>query len=135
MGRGTDQPFEQIGAPWIDGPRLAEHLNARSIAGIRFYPVTFTPKSSKYANEACQGVFMVVTDRAMLRPVRVGIEIASALSTLFKDRFDLATSARLLGKQESFDRALRGDDPVAIVKSWSEDEARWRIVRAKYLLY
>ena len=135
VGRGTDQPFEQIGAPWIDGPRLAEHLNARSIAGIRFYPVTFTPKSSKYANEACQGVFMVVTDRAMLRPVRVGIEIASALSTLFKDRFDLATSARLLGKQESFDRALRGDDPVAIVKSWSEDEARWRIVRAKYLLY
>ena len=76
VGRGTDQPFEQIGAPWIDGPQLAERLNARRLPGIRFYPITFTPTSSKYANEECQGVFMVVTNRAALQPVRVGIEIA-----------------------------------------------------------
>ena len=69
VGRGTDQPFEQIGAPWIDGPRLAAALNARRLPGIRFYPITFTPKSSKYANEECQGVFMVVTNRAALQPV------------------------------------------------------------------
>ncbi len=43
VGRGTNQPFEQLGAPWIDGPRLAATLNARKIPGIRFYPVTFTP--------------------------------------------------------------------------------------------
>ncbi|HEU4785962.1 MAG TPA: exo-beta-N-acetylmuramidase NamZ domain-containing protein, partial [Gemmatimonadaceae bacterium] len=77
VGRGTDTPFEQIGAPWIDGVRLAAELNARHIAGIRFYPVTFTPTASNYANETCQGVFMVVTDRAALRPVRVGLEIAA----------------------------------------------------------
>jgi uncharacterized protein YbbC (DUF1343 family) len=63
VGRGTDQPFEQIGAPWIDGPRLASALNARGMAGIRFYPVRFTPSSSVHANVACQGVFMVVTNR------------------------------------------------------------------------
>ena len=70
VGRGTDTPFEQIGAPWIDGVQLAEALNARGIPGVRFYPVRFTPTSSKYAKEECQGVFMVVTDRAALRPVR-----------------------------------------------------------------
>jgi uncharacterized protein YbbC (DUF1343 family) len=70
VGRGTDTPFEQIGAPWIDGVRLADALNGRGLPGIRFYPVRFTPTSSKHANQECQGVFMVVTDRVALRPVR-----------------------------------------------------------------
>jgi len=135
VGRGTDQPFEQIGAPWIDGPRLAAALNARELTGIRFYPIAFTPKSSKYANEECQGVFMVITDRNALRSVRVGLEVAAALSTLFQGKFDLSTSARLLGSQESFDRVMRGEDPAAVAKSWSTDEARWRRLREKYLLY
>ena len=86
VGRGTDQPFEHIGAPWIDGRRLAAALNARRLPGIRFYPVTFTPKSSKYANEECEGVFMVVTNRTALQPARVGIEIASALFALYRDK-------------------------------------------------
>ena len=68
VGRGTDTPFEQIGAPWIDGVALAEALNDRRLPGVRFYPVRFTPTASKYANEECQGVFMVVTDRVALRP-------------------------------------------------------------------
>jgi uncharacterized protein YbbC (DUF1343 family) len=63
VGRGTDTPFEQVGAPWIDGRRLAEVLNARAIPGIRVYPVRFTPVASKFAGEACSGVFFVVTDR------------------------------------------------------------------------
>ena len=68
VGRGTDTPFEQVGAPWIDGVRLAEAMNARQIPGVRFYPVRFTPVSSKFADEECGGVFMVMTDRASLRP-------------------------------------------------------------------
>ncbi len=82
VGRGTDTPFEQIGAPWIDGVKLADTLNGRNLPGIRFYPVRFTPASSKHANKECQGVFLVVTDRAALRPVRVGAEIAGALARL-----------------------------------------------------
>ena len=70
VGRGTDQPFEQIGAPWIDGRGLAEALNARGLPGIRFYPVQFTPASSVHAGQACQGVFMVVTNREALQPAR-----------------------------------------------------------------
>jgi len=135
VGRGTDQPFEQFGAPWIDGPRLAAALNAKRIAGIRFYPIAFTPKSSKYANEECQGVFMVVTNRSALQPVRMGLEIVSALSTMFGDKLDLSTTWRLLGKPEPLERVRRGEDAAAVASAWTADEARWRRLRAKYLLY
>ncbi len=80
VGRGTDTPFEQIGAPWIDGPALAAALNASALPGVRFYPVTFTPAAgAKLGGQVCHGVFLIVTDRDRLRPVRVGLEIASAL--------------------------------------------------------
>lgn len=135
VGRGTDTPFEHIGAPWIDGTRLAEALNARGLPGVRFYPVEFTPTSSKFANERCQGVFIVVTDRNAVRPVRVGIEIASALLRLFPGQFDVDASARLFGAAAGLARLKAGDDPAAIAASWGGGEARWRLLRAKYLLY
>ncbi len=135
VGRGTDQPFEQLGAPWIDGPRLAAALNARRLPGIRFYPVTFTPTSSKYAKQACQGVFMVITNRAALQPVRVGLEIAGALSTLFGEQYQLENTDLLLGSRDSLERVKRGEDPAVVAARWSADEASWRRLRAKYLLY
>src|SRR6478672_264322 len=82
VGRGTDTPFEQVGAPWVDGTGLAAALNGRGLAGVRFYPVSFTPVSGKYAGERCGGVFLIVTDREALHPVRVGLEIAAALFRL-----------------------------------------------------
>ncbi len=135
VGRGTDTPFEHIGAPWIDGVQLADALNARAVPGVRFYPVRFTPVSSKYANEPCQGVFIIVTDRAALRPVRVGLEMASALIRMYPAQFQLDLAARLFGSRETLARIRSGDDPVAIAASWSPAEARWRLLRAKYLLY
>ncbi len=135
VGRGTDTPFEQIGAPWIDGVKLADVLNARNLAGIRFYPVRFTPASSKYAKEECGGVFMVVTDRVSLRPVRVGAEIAAALSQLYGAKYELEAAARLFGWTEGLARLRAGDDPAAVTSPWSAVEGRWRLLRAKYLLY
>jgi uncharacterized protein YbbC (DUF1343 family) len=135
VGRGTDQPFEQLGAPWIDGPRLADALNARRLPGIRFYPVTFTPTASKYANEACQGVFMVITDRAALQPVRVGLEIAGALGRLFGAAYKLENTERLMGSRDNLERVVNGDDPATVAATWAAGEARWRQLRAKYLLY
>ena len=135
VGRGTDQPFEQLGAPWIDGPRLAAALNARRLPGIRFYPITFTPSSSKYAGQECQGVFMMVTNRTALAPVRVGLEVAAALATLFGDKYELGNTDRLLGSRESFERVRRGEDPATVAATWSAAEARWRRLRAKFLIY
>lgn len=135
VGRGTDTPFEHVGAPWIDGVRLAEALNARAIPGVRFYPEQFTPTASKFAKEACQGVFIVVTDRNAVRPVRVGVEIASALLKLFPGKFEIDSATRLFGSAAGLTRLKSGDDPAAIASSWSGAEARWRLLRAKYLLY
>jgi uncharacterized protein YbbC (DUF1343 family) len=135
VGRGTDQPFEQIGAPWMDGRRLAMTLNERGLAGIRFYPVTFTPSSSQYKGEACQGVFFTITDRNALQPVRVGLEIAAALWKLHPDRYQMQNTERLLGSRESLERVRAGEDPTVVAASWAAAEARWRQLRAKYLLY
>jgi uncharacterized protein YbbC (DUF1343 family)/CubicO group peptidase (beta-lactamase class C family) len=135
VGRGTDTPFEQLGAPWIDGTALAAALNARGLAGVRFYPVRFTPASSKYANEECGGVFVVVTDRAAIRPVRVGVEIAAQLQKTYGQTFELEATERLLGSKSLIGRIRAGDDPAAIAGAWAVDEARWRLLRAKYLLY
>ena len=135
VGRGTDAPFEQLGAPWVDGVALAAALNARGIAGVRFYPVSFTPSSSVYEREECHGVFMVVTDRDALRPVRLGVEVASALYRLHPKQYDFKNTVRLLGSQDTIDRIRRGDDPAHIAASWADDESAWRQVREKYLLY
>jgi len=136
VGRGTDTPFEQIGAPWIDGVALASTLNARTIPGVSFYPVAFTPAAgAKLAGERCGGVFILVTDRDVVRPVRVGVEIASALARLYGSRFDLNAAATQLGSKAAIARIWAGDDPIAIVQSFADDERAWRAMRAKYLLY
>ena len=135
VGRGTDQPFEQIGAPWIDGRALAAALNERNLAGIRFYPIAFTPTTSNYAKEACQGVFLVITNRATLSPVRVGLEVASALWKLHGDRYRMENTERLVGSRPILERLKAGEDPARVAADWSSAEARWRLLRAKYLLY
>ena len=135
VGRGTDTPFERLGAPWIDGVRLAVSLNARQLPGVRFYPVTFTPDSRKYAGEQCQGVHMIVTDREALRPVRLGLEIAAALHRLHGGLFELADAARLLGSREALERVRAGEDPTDIATDWVEGERAWQILRRPYLLY
>jgi len=135
VGRGTDTPFEQLGAPWIDGRRLAAHLNGRKLPGVRVYPVFFTPTSSRFANERCQGVFFIVTDREALKPVRLGLEVAAALFALHPGAFDPGRTAILLGSSDAFGRVRTGEDPAAVAASWAGAESRWRTLRAKYLLY
>ena len=136
VGRGTERPFEQVGAPWIDGVALGAALNARGIDGVRFYPVTFTPSAgSTLGGQACSGVFIMVTDRDRLRPVRLGIEIAAALHRLYPTQFKLEDAAYLLGSAATLQRVAAGEDPARIASSWAADEERWRLLRAKYLLY
>ncbi len=135
VGRGTDSPFQHVGAPWIDGVRLADALNARGLPGVRFYPVSFTPSSSRYEDQACEGVHIVVTDRTALRPVRVGLEIVSAVSTLFPGRLELGRTAILFGSAEQLSRAMKGEPAEDIAAAWSASESAWRTLRARYLRY
>lgn len=135
VGRGTDSPFEHFGAPWMDGRKLAAALNDRRVPGVRFYPTSFTPTTSKFKGEACSGVFMVVTDRDALRPVRMGVEIASAIYRQHGPAFEIDRMPRLLGSTKVLERIKALEDPARITASWTSDEGRWRLLRAKYLLY
>jgi len=135
VGRGTDTPFEQLGAPWIDGVQLAAQLNARGLAGVRFYPVSFTPQSSEFAGSKCGGVFILVTDRQALQPVRLGLEVAAVLHRLYPAKYRLAKETNLLGSETALSQILAGEDPAGVVQRWQADEKQWRQWRHGYLLY
>jgi uncharacterized protein YbbC (DUF1343 family) len=135
VGRGTDTPFEVIGAPWLDGQKLASHLNARRIPGVRFVPVRFTPKSSVFKNEECGGVNIVITDRARLQSVFAGIEIAVALHHLYPMEWKIDSYLRLLVNSDTFERLKRGDSAESITGSWATSLEQFRRARTRALLY
>lgn len=135
VGRGTDTPFEVVGAPWLDGQRLAVYLNNRKIAGVRFVPVRFTPQSSVFKNQECGGVNIIITDRARFHPVQTGLEIAVALRKLYPVEWKVEDYARLLVNARTLEAVKRADDPAEIARLWADDLSEFRRARARALLY
>ncbi len=135
VGRGTDTPFELVGAPWIDGRKLADYLNARRIQGVRFIPVDFTPTSAKFKGALCHGVNIHVTDRRALDSPELGIEVASALDRLFPNDFKIDLALDLVGSRETLDAVKAGGDPRAIALHWEAELDPFLKMRRQYLLY
>ena len=135
VGRGTDTPFELLGAPWIVPTTLAGYLNAREISGVRFVPLNFTPSASIYGGQKCGGVNIVVTDRDALDAPELGLEIAFALHHLYPDEFKIAGIDRLMLNTASLDAVTAGHDPRRIAEDWQDALDGFKNVRAKYLLY
>jgi uncharacterized protein YbbC (DUF1343 family)/CubicO group peptidase (beta-lactamase class C family) len=135
VGRGTDTPFELVGAPWIKGKEFAAFLNARGIAGVRFVPVTFTPNASNYAGQKCEGVNLVVTDRTGFDAPELGIELASALHKLYAANYRIERITELLMNQNVYDALVAGQDPRRIAQDWQEGLQKFGKVREKYLIY
>ncbi|MDT7688607.1 MAG: hypothetical protein QOE46_1366 [Acidobacteriota bacterium] len=135
VGRGTDTPFELIGAPWLDGRKLATYLNGRGLAGVRFVPVRFTPRASVFKDQDCGGVNLIVTDRALFRPVRAGLEMAIALRRLYPQEWKVDDYARLLVNADTLERVKRADEPESIARSWQPRLDEFRRARARVLLY
>jgi len=135
VGRGTDTPFEIVGAPWIKGTEFATYLNARTIQSVRFVPVVFTPASSNFAGERCEGVNLIVLDRNTLDSPELGIELASALHKLYPNDFKLERIADLLVNQTVFDALGSGADPRRIAEDWQERLRQFVALREQYLLY
>jgi len=135
VGRGTDTPFEVVGAPWIKSREFAAYLNARGIAGVRFVPVTFTPASSNYSGLKCEGVNVVLTERNALDAPELGIELAAALQKLYPANFKIGRMAELLVNQAAFDGLMAGRDPRRIAGDWQEELEKFEVVRKKYLIY
>jgi uncharacterized protein YbbC (DUF1343 family)/CubicO group peptidase (beta-lactamase class C family) len=135
VGRGTDTPFEFLGAPWINGRELAQYMNARQISGVRFVPVAFTPSTSNYAGQLCHGVNIVLTAREFLDAPELGIELASALAKLYPQQFHLEKIADILVNQSVYDAILRGEDPHRIGLNWQDDLLKFQQLRARHLIY
>jgi uncharacterized protein YbbC (DUF1343 family)/CubicO group peptidase (beta-lactamase class C family) len=135
VGRGTDSPFELLGAPWIKSKELAAYLNARGIAGVRFVPIQFTPTASNYSGEKCEGVNIVLTERNALDAPELGIELAAALRKLYPADYKMERMAELLVNQAAYDGLVAGKDPRRIAQDWQEDLENFEVVRKKYLIY
>jgi uncharacterized protein YbbC (DUF1343 family)/CubicO group peptidase (beta-lactamase class C family) len=135
VGRGTDTPFELLGAPWIKAGELAQYLNARDISGVRFVPVSFTPSTSAYAGQKCQGINIILVERNAFDAPELGVELASALRKLYPEQFHMERMIDLLVNQPVYDAIVKGDDPRRIAADWREPLERFQQLRQKYLIY
>jgi uncharacterized protein YbbC (DUF1343 family)/CubicO group peptidase (beta-lactamase class C family) len=135
VGRGTDRPFEIVGAPWINRLQFAGYLNAQRIPGVRFIPTSFVPVSSRYARQVCNGVNILPTDRTVLDPIQLGLEIASALARLYPSQWNSSEMHMLAGSQQIVDAIRRGDDPAVIMESYQPALRQFELLRSHYLLY
>lgn len=135
VGRGTDTPFELVGAPWIKSKELAAYLNGRGIAGVRFVPVTFTPTASAHAGQKCEGINISLVERNALDAPELGIELASALRTLYPTDFKMERMADLLVNQAAYDGLVAGRDPRRIAQDWQDELEKFQLLRQKYLIY
>ncbi len=135
VGRGTDTPFELLGAPWIKARELASYLNQRQLAGVRFVPIAFTPTAARYKDQLCQGVNIVVVDRNALDAPELGVELAVALHKLYPSEFTLDKTMELIASKPVFDAIASAADPRVMEQNWREGLDQFQTIRKKYLIY
>ena len=135
VGRGTDTPFELVGAPWIDSAALLSYLDKRKIPSVRFQAADFTPSTDSYAGRSCHGVRIPLDDRFLLDSPALGIELIAALHRLFTNDFKIDATLSMVGSRRTLEEIKSGVDPNQIVADWQPDLENFRILRARYLLY
>lgn len=135
VGRGTQAPFEEFGAPWMDGGTVAAALNARHIAGVRFTEQPFIPVAGLYAGQRCGGVGIRITERDAVRSMTMGIEIATVLHKLYPGQFQVRKMIELVGNAKTVQQLEDGVSPEQIVNGWSADLAAFDEMRRKYFIY
>ncbi|MDP7019898.1 MAG: DUF1343 domain-containing protein [Pirellulaceae bacterium] len=135
VGRGTDTPFEVVGAPWIQEREMAAALNRANLAGVRFTPIRFTPDASKHKEVECGGVHIAVVDRDVVDPLRIGIELALVLRKLHRDDWETKSLNRLLSDKWTFEAILNGAGRESIVARWRVEQEEFLTRRQSFLLY
>ena len=135
VGRGSRLAYEQIGADWLDGRKLAEFLNNRSIPGVRAYPMLFEPGAYHFAGHAIEGVRFIITDRNSFNSVSLGLEIIYALEKLYPGKIDISVNRRLIGSKAVIEALTEGHDPKEIERAYNPDLKQFLRLRQKYLLY
>ena len=135
VGRGTDTPFEVLGAPWIDSKEFAQELNAKQLPGVIFIPIEFTPVASKFENETCGGVNIAIIDRSTFEPLAVGIELACGLRKLYQDHWDTESFNRLLSNQDVLEAVIANKSGNEVLEISKKGLTDFKLRREKFLLY
>jgi uncharacterized protein YbbC (DUF1343 family) len=134
-GRGTDAPFEQTGADFINARKLAAYLNARLIPGVRIYPTSFTPSESNFKGVRIEGLRYELTNREIFDSTRLGLEIAVAMQDLYPGKIDFTLGKRLIGSDDAIRRIQAKENPRTIQASFEDALQNFLKVREKYLIY
>lgn len=135
VGRGTNEPFEIFGAPWLDERALAAALEAKSLEGVHFEPVAFTPNASVYANQRCRGLRAIVTDRSTFRPVHAAVEIALAMHALHPTEWDVEHVDRLLQNEDAMNAIQSGKTASDVESLWASELLDFAQKRQRFLIY
>jgi uncharacterized protein YbbC (DUF1343 family)/CubicO group peptidase (beta-lactamase class C family) len=135
VGRGTDAPFEQIGADFIGGRELAAYLNERHIPGVRVYPVSFTPTESNFKGKRIEGVRFLIINREVMDAAALGLELIAAIEKLYPGKVDFSLSKKIIGSNDMIQRLIAGQDPRTLQTLMQDDTEAFIARRAKYLLY
>ena len=135
VGRGTDTPFEVVGAPWIDARSVAKQMNGYGLDGVSFIPIAFTPTSSKYSKELCHGINIIITDRQKFEPVRVGLALAETLHRTHPKSWETKELNRLLSSKATLASLLADESAEAREAAVSEGTSDFLRRREAYLIY
>ena len=135
VGRGTQAPFEEFGAPWLNGEEVAAALNQRHLPGLHFAAQPFIPIVGLYSGQRCGGAAVRITERGAVRSMRMGLEIAMILHRLYPQQFDPEKLLLLIGNSETIQQLQTGVAPEKIVASWSDSLAAFEQIRRKHFLY
>ena len=135
VGRGTDRPFEVVGAPWIEPRRLAAALRESAVPGIEFVPVFFTPASSNYRGQQCGGVNLILTDRSRFNSVQAGLSLISVLRRLYGEQFGIDKTMRLLGSEQVLSALKKGDALAEVIRLAGAGIGEFLEKRRKALIY
>jgi len=135
VGRGTDTPFEQVGAPWMDGQKLSNELNALAIPGVKVYPTSFTPKASIHEGKLVSGVRFVLTNREVFDSSLLGLSLIEVLGRLYPEQIQLVVNRKLIGSIETIRRLDNGEAAKEIRDSWVKTLDQFHEKRKQYLIY
>jgi uncharacterized protein YbbC (DUF1343 family) len=135
VGRGTDRPFEVIGAPWLDGRRLAAALAESRVPGMRFVPTRFTPASSTHTKTACGGVQLYIDDWSRVESLRVGLTIAAKLRQLFPKEWKTERYNVLLGNAAVLAALEKGEPAEKLMELAANEVKPFLEIRKRYLRY
>jgi len=135
VGRGTDTPFQQVGAEWIRGRELAAYLNARQIPGVRVYATRFQPAASSLQGKLVEGVRFLITERELLDSGRLGLELGAALEKLYPGKIPWKQNERLIGSRSTIAALQAGEEPRQIQQREEENVREFLDRRARFLLY